>query len=139
MGDHPVKVPAELFTEWLSEALLQHDAKSGTIAAMVADRAAQWGADQQLDEVNDWIRCLGSDSKTGIRWELDILQIDRLGWELWQAMRPKPPTLAEQGIAVVRQLKNLGNVVDLEGEETKRELNVLEEALNRLKELEAQQ
>jgi hypothetical protein len=42
-------------------------------------------------------------------------------------------------MAVVRQLKNLGSVVDLEGAETKQQLNVLEEALNRLAELEAQQ
>ena len=135
MADHPVKVPPELFTKWLNEALLQHDAKSGTIAAMVADRAAQWGADQQLLKVNDWIRCLGDDSKTGIRWELEIVQLDRLGRELWQAMRPKPPTLAEQG------LKALGPSMGLKHFRT---LSVAEQddiraALNRLKELEAQQ
>jgi hypothetical protein len=129
MADHPVKVPPELFTEWLNEALLQHDAKSGMIAAMVADRAAQWGADQQLLKVNDWIRCLGDDSKTGIRWELEIVQLDRLGRELWQAMRPKPPTLAEQGLEAL----NKGCFPSDD------EIATIRTALNRLAELEAQQ
>jgi hypothetical protein len=137
VADHPVKVPAELVKEWMANAKgLDFPDEWGIY---VAAKAAQWGADEQLYEVNDWIRYSGSYPKTDIRWELDILQLDRLGRELWQAMRPKPPSLAEQGIAVVRQLKNLGSAVDLEGEETKRELNVLEEALNRLAELEAQQ
>jgi hypothetical protein len=118
-----------LFTEWLNEALLQHDAKSGMIAAMVADRAAQWGADQQLLKVNDWIRCLGDDSKTGIRWELEIVQLDRLGRELWQAMRPKPPTLAEQGLEAL----NKGCFPSDD------EIATIRTALNRLAELEAQQ
>ncbi len=136
MADHPVKVPEELVRQWWEEAV---EAMSEYWPAYVADRAAQWGADEQLYKVNDWIRCSGSYPKTDIRWELDIVQLDRLGRELWQAMRPKPPSLAEQGMAVVRQLKNLGSVVDLEGAETKQQLNVLEEALTRLAELEAQQ
>jgi hypothetical protein len=136
VADHPVKVPEELVRQWWEEAV---EAMSEYWPAYVADRAAQWGADEQLYKVNDWIRCSGSYPKTDIRWELDIVQLDRLGRELWQAMRPKPPSLAEQGMAVVRQLKNLGSVVDLEGAETKQQLNVLEEALTRLAELEAQQ
>jgi hypothetical protein len=129
VADHPVKVPPELFTEWLSEALLQHDAKSGTIAAMVADKAAQWGADRQLQKVNNWIRCWGDDSKTGIRWELEIVQLDCLGRELWQAMRPNPPTLAEQGMEALRSTPCT----------EQRHYDAMFAALNRLAELEARQ
>ena len=100
MGDHPVKVPEELVQKW-EEEWNAKPRSSCFINSYIADRAAQWGADQQLEEVNDWIRCLGSDSKTGIRWELDILQLDRLGKELWQAMRPKPPSLKEQALRLV--------------------------------------
>ena len=137
MADHPVKAPPELFTEWLNEALLQHDAKSGTIAAMVADRAAQWGADQQLLKVNDWIRCLGDDSKTGIRWELEIAQLDRLGRELWQAMRPKPPTLAERALEQYERVEDilLGHDVIPAAIPA----GCIRTALTRLAELEAQQ
>ena len=125
MADHPVKVPPELFTEWLNEALRHTslNAKPGTVAAVMADKAAQWGADQELEACCEVVRSFWGDAA-------DDLRIAR---------RPLPPTLAEQGLAVVRQLKNLGSAVDLEGAETKQQLNVLEEALNRLAELEAQQ
>ena len=126
MADHPVKVPPELAQQWLSEPY-----KDGT-AQHIANRAAQWGADQQLEKVNDWIRCLGDDSRTGIRWELEIVQLDRLGRELWQAMRPKPPTLAEQALKL---LPDLGMTIRVSTDQAK----TIRAALNRLAELEAQQ
>ena len=127
MGDHPVRVPEELVKEWMAE-FYGTPTFIGEVTTGIADRAAQWGADQELEACCEWLlqeRIFSTDS--------DYL------FQLRTARRPKPPSLAEQGIAVVRQLKNLGSAVDLEGEETKRELNVLEEALNRLAELEAQQ
>lgn len=128
MADHPVKVPPEVFAELLSEAM-EKTSKPSTVAAMVADRAAQLGADQQLEEVNDWIRCLGDHSETGIRWELSVCQLDRLSRELWQAMRPKPPTLAEQGLEALRSTPCA----------EQRHYDALFAALNRLAELDAQQ
>jgi hypothetical protein len=97
---HRIEVPPELFTEWLAEGRKQYS-EPALIAGFVAEKAAQYGADEQLLKVNDWIRCLGDDSKTGIRWELEIVQLDRLGRELWQAMRPKPPSLKEQALRLV--------------------------------------
>ena len=97
---HPIEVPPELFAEWLAEGRKQYS-EPALIAGFVAEKAAQYGADEQLLKVNDWIRCLGDDSKTGIRWELEIVQLDRLGRELWQAMRPKPPSLKEQALRLV--------------------------------------
>jgi hypothetical protein len=97
---HRIEVPPELFAEWLAEGRKQYS-EPALIAGFVAEKAAQYGADEQLLKVNDWIRCLGDDSKTGIRWELDIVQLDRLGRELWQAMRPKPPSLKEQALRLV--------------------------------------
>jgi hypothetical protein len=114
VADHPVKVPPELFTEWLSEALLQHDAKSGTIAAMVADKAAQWGADQEL--------------------EACVEQVDEAGYpslaaHIRASRRPKPPSLAEQGIEALQR----GKFPRVEHVQT------LRAALKRLAELEAKQ
>ena len=82
MADHPLKVPPELFTEWLSEALLEHDAKSGTVAAIVADKAAQWAADQELEACCEW-------------------SIARLR----AAMRPKPSGLKEQALEALDQVE----------------------------------
>jgi hypothetical protein len=97
---HPIEVPPELFAEWLAEGRKQYS-EPALIAGFVAEKAAQYGADEQLYEVNEWIRCSGSYPKTDIRWELDMLQLDRLSKELWQAMRPKPPSLKEQALRLV--------------------------------------
>ncbi len=113
MADHPVKVPPELFTEWLNEAMVKTslNAKPGTIAAVMADRAAQWGADQELEACCKWVGY-----STGVR-------------QLRAARRPKPPTLAEQaGAAHARA--SFGKPGDRD---------ILAAALNRLAELEAQQ
>jgi hypothetical protein len=120
-----VKVPPELV------ASLRNSAPHGIRDAGVTrelwliNSAYAAGADQELEACREWLVARGV--------TLQIIE------QLRAARRPKPPTLAEQGMAVVRQLKNLGSVVDLEGAETKQQLNVLEEALNRLAELEAQQ
>jgi ABC-type sugar transport system substrate-binding protein len=133
VADHPVKVPPELFAKWLSEAMRQHGAKLGRVVEIVADRAAQWAADQQLEKINDWIRCLGDHSGTGIRWELDPIQLDRLSKELWQAMRPKPQTLAEQAL---EQHENVEGILRHHGYAP---AGCIRAALTRLAELEAQQ
>jgi hypothetical protein len=129
LADHPVKVPPELV------ASLRNSAPHGIRDAGVTrelwliDHAYTAGADEQLYEVNDWIRCSGSYPKTDIRWELDMLQLDRLGRELWQAMRPKPPTLAEQGLEALRSTPCT----------EQRHYDAMFAALNRLAKLEAQQ
>lgn len=84
-----IQIPPELFAEWWAEGVKQHGiVQPGLAAGFVARKAAEWAADQQLIKVNDWIRCLEDSPRTGIRWELDIFQPDRLCHELWQAMRP---------------------------------------------------
>ncbi len=119
MADHPVRVPPELVRQWIDSNIEEHTER--LLVHGVADRAAQWGADQELEACCEW------------------LGYPVAARQLRAARRPKPPSLAEQGLAVVRQLKNLGSAVDLEGAETKQQLNVLEEALTRLAELEAHQ
>ena len=120
MGDHPVKVPPELFTEWLSEALLQHDAKSGTVAAMVADKAAQWGADQELEACCQW---LAHETPEGY---INALR---------NARRPKPPTLAEQATTALHAIASGTN----DAREQCHDIATITAALNRLAELEAKQ
>jgi hypothetical protein len=85
--------PPELFTEWLNKALLQHDAKSGTIAAMVADKAAQWGADHELEALLVWLRVKG---------------FDNLASDLLSARRPKPPSLKEQALQLLKTYNTSG-------------------------------
>ena len=107
MTDHPVKIPPELFTEWLSEALLQHDAKSGTIAAMVADKAAQWGADHELEALLVWLRVKG---------------FNNLASDLLSARRPKPPSKKERALKRLESLEKLAEACGHDSDDTIRRI-----------------
>ncbi len=78
MIDHPITPPPELLQEW-------YDDKTDYFADMI--RAAQWGADQELEACCEWL--------------------DREGWsgesrQLRAARRPKPPSLKEQALEALR-------------------------------------
>jgi hypothetical protein len=85
-AEHPVKVTPELFAELRAEAVPEPHAKPETVALLVADKAAQWGADQELEACREWVRSMFSGHPT---------------WadELRAARRPKPPSLKEQAMA----------------------------------------
>ncbi len=126
MADHPVKVPPELFTEWLNEAMenTSVSAKPGTVAAVMADRAAQWGADQELRVCCDAIYLHEGRPLCGGTAE----------W-LRATRRPKPPTLAEQALATLPEDAGKYDFTAI----TTPQLSVIRAALNRLAELEAKQ
>jgi hypothetical protein len=115
VGDHPVKVPAELVKEWMAE-FYGTPTFIGEVTTGLADRAAQWGADQELDACEEYLtRCA--------QWEPEDIE------ELRAARRPKPPTLAEQGMEALQ----LGKFPST------KPIKDLRAALNRLAELEANQ
>jgi hypothetical protein len=110
----PITPPPELFAEWLREARLNHDDKSRTVVAMVADRAAQWVADQELEACREWL------NRCGFYQTSNHLRATR---------RPKPPSLAEQGMKALS--KGCFPSDD--------EIATIRTALTRLAELEANQ
>ncbi len=116
MADHPVKVPEELVKEWAQEIYGTPGADTGDV--VMADRAAQWGADQELEACCDAIYLHEGRPLCGGTAE----------W-LRATRRPKPPSLAE------RALKAVISGVDPDGKNGQ----VILEALTRLAELEAQQ
>ena len=81
--------PPELVQQWYNDArdasvstpLLQQ--RSRTIAFVLATRAAQWGADQELGACMEW---------------LDEADLHLDGRYLRAARRPKPPSLKEQAL-----------------------------------------
>lgn len=75
---HPITLPPELVQQWVD--LLTQGSKK-TFAA-----AAQWGADQELEACCEWLNRQG-------RFVISK--------ELRAALRPKPPSLKEQAIAVL--------------------------------------
>jgi hypothetical protein len=110
--------PPALFAEWLQHAMEQYGTKPGIVAGVVAHKAAQYAADQELQACEKWLlqeRIFSTDS--------DYL------FQLRAARRPKTPTLAEQGMEAL----NKGCFPSND------EIATIRVALNRLQELEAQQ
>lgn len=94
---HLVTPPPELVQQWRTEGY----GLPGTISEYVATRAAQWGADQELEACCEWI-------PKATPWDAEQLRAAR---------RPKPPSLKEQaleqldGIAAVFRMSHGGDLV----------------------------
>jgi hypothetical protein len=78
---HPITPPPELVQEWIRE-------KDGL--ELVVARAAQWGADQELEACCEWLA-----SKVMSERKYPELRADR---------RPKPPSLKEQASSSFEQI-----------------------------------
>jgi hypothetical protein len=133
VADHPVKVPEELVQQWRNEACGSQWIDSRSVYAMVADKAAQWGwdqrehevqeqADQELEAVEHWL--ITGPYGASIAGSAPTLIAD-----LRATRRPKPPTLAEQGMEALRSTPCT----------EQRHYDAMFAALTRLAELEAQQ
>jgi hypothetical protein len=129
VGDHPVKVPAELAKEWMAE-LYGPSVAPGEATLTFANKAAQWAwdqrepelqerADQELEACRKWLVARGV--------TLQIIE------QLRAARRPKPPSLAEQA------LEQYEGVEDILSHHGRIPAGCIRAALNRLAELEAQQ
>jgi hypothetical protein len=83
MTDYPITPPPELVGQWYDCAT----AVGPDYLQEIADRAAQWGADAELEACCEWLN-----------YE------DRGFWgcKLRAARRPKPPSLKEQALEIVR-------------------------------------
>ena len=88
MTDHPITPPPELRQQWREQAPRYRDGGVGR-EEWLMDRAAQWGADQELEACCKWL--LGSAPWT-------VGPGERIEWVETLAMcrRPKPPSLKEQ-------------------------------------------
>jgi hypothetical protein len=81
--NHPITPPPELVQQWRNEGY----GLPGTISEYVATRAAQWGADQELEACLSW---LTDRERFPVGHEaIEDLKADR---------RPKPPSLKEQAL-----------------------------------------
>ena len=104
-NQHPITPPPELVQQWGGDAYLSdvnHNEEDWAYEQHIATRAAQWGADQELEACCEWLD--------------DYLLAPKSG-ELRAARRPKPPSLKEQaleqldGIAAVFRMTHGGNLV----------------------------
>ena len=81
---HPITPPPELAAKWVAEIYGHLAVPLHSITLQLVERAAQWGADQELKACCDWLR-----SKDILEPAIDALRTDR---------RPKPPSLKEQAL-----------------------------------------
>jgi hypothetical protein len=77
--------PPDLIRKWMEKT--EYDEDTWFYESYIAEQAAQWGADQELEACCEWVsqwRCLvgGSRPEVGLR----------------AARRPKPPSLKEQSL-----------------------------------------
>ena len=86
---HPITPPPELVQQWLKERTLL---KSQPLAHhYLATRAAQWGADQELEAC---CHCFARDLR------------ESLALELRARRRPKPPSLKEQALEGLTRIES---------------------------------
>jgi len=93
---HPITPPPELVQKWEEEWHHSHF-KHGNVdlSPYLAIRAAQWGADQELEACEEWL----------------AIQLNCTGQEhlvpcLRDHRRPKPPSLKEQALAAQQRMWN---------------------------------
>ena len=81
----PITPPPELVQQWISDYYgCPVSGEPAGVETAIATRAAQWGADQELEACCEWL-------ENQPQWMEDLRA----------ARRPKPPSLKEQAIAVL--------------------------------------
>ena len=83
----PITPPPELVQQWEEQFLERPTINGCFIQSYIAAKAAQWGADQELEACCKWLPKLPP-------WSANDLRKHR---------RPKPPSLKEQALAVLTQ------------------------------------
>jgi hypothetical protein len=85
---HPITPPPQLRQLWAQQAQRMNPRDPIAWQEQIANQAAQWGADQELEACCEWVR-------TTRFIDLDGHNALRL------ARRPKPPSLKDQALALV--------------------------------------
>ena len=127
--------PPELVRHW---SRFQGDTNPEALWFRIADKAAQWGADQrgevneaQLKEARD--QELEACCEVVSHWYGDWVNGINLPIMLRAARRPKPPSLAEQGLQILAENgTTLSGRIELDPED----IETFRAALVRLKQLE---
>jgi hypothetical protein len=100
--------PPELVREWASEWM---EIRKVNRDNFMAAKAAQWGADAELDACGEWLR----DEQFAPSWST----------ELRAARRPKPPSLKEQALDQLDSFRGLLDMKGLRSDAIRRALEAL--------------
>jgi len=116
---HPITPPAELVREWYHEANLSgapYEDSFPNIAyeQHIATRAAQWGADRELEACCEWLV-----SEPWFKYEHEAVE------DLRAARRPKPPCLKELALDDLRIAFDRGCLSGIQADTIRRALEQL--------------
>ena len=114
-NQHPISVPQELLNQWCR---WKPEQTPEGLWRKIADNAAQWGADVELEKCCEWLKLEGHEHEHA---------------ELREARRPPAPIEADQALAALGRAPKAGEptiTVDVD------QYNTILSALQRLKELE---
>lgn len=105
---HPITVTPELVQQWFAD-WESSDNEEVSFAEFAIPRAAQWGADQELEACAQWVDWHWSGVKSR---------------ELRATRRPKPPSLKEQALDAYNRM--------MAGTETQDDWTIIRRALEQL-------
>ena len=91
---HPITPSDELIGEWIDT-----DEGGPSVISRIVTRAAQWGADQELEACRMEII-----DGAGLFYIDETSDRVRLAEDIWTARRPKPPSLKEQALEAQQRL-----------------------------------
>jgi hypothetical protein len=96
MIDHPITPPTDLLSRW-EEDWHHSKVKHIELEDHIANQAAQWGADQELEAC-----CAEMDSWGDIHYSSGR----KFSKDLRYHRRPQPPSLKEQAIAALNEIED---------------------------------
>ncbi len=94
--EHPITPPPELVQQWRKSGPADA-AVNNAYECHIATRAAQWGADQELEACCDWL----SDFAPETDWPVDLLV----------ARRPKPQSLNSIALEMLGTIEKMDVVI----------------------------
>ena len=99
-NQHSLTPPLELVQQWSVASPIQHSDESWAYELFIAQRAAQLGADKQLDRCTAWLcEYYQNDGSAAA----EMMRSD---------CRPKPPSLKEQALRELGDVYSKGQVDD---------------------------
>jgi hypothetical protein len=114
---HPITPPRELVEQWASEKC--YDERDWLYELHIANRAAQWAADQELEACCEWLE------------DVDCEDPQETAKRLRAARRSKPPSLKEQALAELERVDMLWDTNEF-SKETLGALDTIRRALEQL-------
>ena len=112
-NQHPITPPPELRQLWAQQAQRMNPRDPIAWQEHIANQAAQWGADQELEAC-----CL---------WMERNYNYPQVNHPLRGARRPNPPSLKEQALTALRQVGNCEEIDNVTFDTIRRALEALDD------------